>query len=88
MSCIKYQYSNEDGEVFSMLTKDDAICGDTDTTEYILFSGTEYNDLMSLVEFKAFDKDVYDTTFYGVLSMWVAGIAIGLILAQIAKLKR
>lgn len=88
MACIEYKYSTSDGEVFSPLSKDDALCGNSNENEFLLLTGAEYTDLTAYVEFKKFDSETYDTAFYGTLSMWVAGIGIGLVLAMLAKLKR
>lgn len=35
-----------------------------------------------------YDSEAFNTAFMGVLSLWTAGLAVGLIVGQIRKLKR
>jgi hypothetical protein len=57
----------------------------SECNDYILLSLDEYNTYSS---FNSFDKDMYDAGFGGVITLFVAGIAVGSIIAIIKKIGR
>jgi len=67
----------------------------TDTTARYLITHQQLTDLEIVITTDsgstsetAFDSELYDLAYEGVIGSWVIGLGIGFILAMLAKLKR